>query len=137
MNTKLAPILGFLAVISICGAPAHAESTDVQTPIDLNQGSDEQLQTVPGIGPSKAAKIIEYRQRRPFRTVEELVRVKGFGRKTLVRLRPFLSVDGGSHVAPLKTEVRVARPSPQARADAPLCPACQCVCATSPPATTR
>jgi competence ComEA-like helix-hairpin-helix protein len=136
MNTKLTPILGFFALF-LCATTANAESADLQKPIDLNQASDEQLQTVPGIGPSKAAKIIEYRQRRPFRTVEELVRVKGFGRKTLVRLRPFLSVDGGSLVAPAKTEIRVARPPSQTRADAPQCPACQCVCTASPPVPAR
>jgi competence protein ComEA len=57
--------------------------------VSINSASAEELDTLPGIGPATAAKIIEYRQRHGgFKTVDELAAVKGIGPKKLERLRP-------------------------------------------------
>lgn len=49
-------------------------------PIDINNASSEQLESLPGIGPSKAAEIIKYRETNgPFNTLEELLLVPGIG----------------------------------------------------------
>ncbi|WP_145279804.1 ComEA family DNA-binding protein [Tautonia plasticadhaerens] len=53
------------------------------------RGGLAELEALPGIGPTLAARIIE---RRPYRSVEELVEVKGIGLKTLERLRPLVRV---------------------------------------------
>ncbi len=64
-----------------------------QQPLDLNRATEIQLQSLPGVGPAKAKRIVKWRQRRgPFRRIRDLRRVKGFGRKSLHRLRPFVSV---------------------------------------------
>ena len=52
------------------------------------------LALLPGIGPAKAAEIVAYRKRRPFRTVDELVRIRGIGRKMVRHLRVHLAVVG-------------------------------------------
>jgi competence protein ComEA len=63
--------------------------------LNLNTASDEQLQLLPGVGPAKSERIVEYRQKNgKFRRVQDLRRVKGFGQKTLKKLAPYLSVDG-------------------------------------------
>ncbi|MGL6077067.1 MAG: ComEA family DNA-binding protein [Fimbriiglobus sp.] len=61
--------------------------------IDLNRGSIQEFEQVPGIGPGLAAKIVEHRQSQgEFTSVSELQRVPGIGDKTLEKLRPWLTV---------------------------------------------
>lgn len=51
--------------------------------IDINTASASRLDELPGIGPGKAKAIVDYRQAQgPFRTPEELKKVKGIGQKT-------------------------------------------------------
>ncbi|WP_036666642.1 ComEA family DNA-binding protein [Paludibacterium yongneupense] len=56
--------------------------------VDLNAASQRELQSVKGIGPARARAIVEYRLRHgPFRTLDELRQVPGFGPRTVERLR--------------------------------------------------
>jgi competence protein ComEA len=62
--------------------------------IILNLASEEELMKLPGIGPSRARAILALRQRlAKFRAVEDLLRVKGIGRKTLRRIKPNVVLD--------------------------------------------
>jgi len=62
--------------------------------IILNVASEEELMKLPGIGPSRARAILALRQRlAKFRAVEDLLRVKGIGRKTLRRIKPNVVLD--------------------------------------------
>jgi len=64
--------------------------------VDLNRATLSELEAVKGIGPVKAKAIVEYRRRHgPFRNVEALTRVRGFGNATVAKLKPQLSIDGG------------------------------------------
>jgi len=60
--------------------------------VDINRAREEQLQQLPGIGPELARRIIETRRLAPFRSVNELRRVRGIGAKTLEKLRPYVTV---------------------------------------------
>ena len=61
--------------------------------VNINLATDSQLQTIPGIGPVLAGRIVEYRAvYGPFSSVEELVNVKGIGEKTLEKMRPYITV---------------------------------------------
>jgi competence protein ComEA len=56
--------------------------------INLNTATAEQLQTISGIGPSKSAAIIQYREEHgPFKTVEDLTNVSGIGPKTIEKMK--------------------------------------------------
>ena len=60
----------------------------------LNAASEAELTKLPGIGPSRARAILALRQRlTKFRAVEDLLRIKGIGRKMLRRLRPSVVLD--------------------------------------------
>jgi competence ComEA-like helix-hairpin-helix protein len=60
----------------------------------LNVATEEELTKLPGIGPSRARAILALRQRlAKFRAVEDLLRVKGIGRKTLRRIKPAAVLD--------------------------------------------
>jgi competence protein ComEA len=60
----------------------------------LNAASETELTKLAGIGPSRARAILALRQRMTrFRAVEDLLRIKGIGRKMLRRLRPNVVLD--------------------------------------------
>jgi len=56
--------------------------------VDLNRADQGELESLPGIGPRLAARIIEDRERRgPFATIEDLDRVRGVGPHTIAGIR--------------------------------------------------
>jgi DNA uptake protein ComE-like DNA-binding protein len=70
----------------------QAASLDAPTGlVDLNTASNRQLQNVPGIGVQLAARIVAGR---PYRSVDDLLRVSGIGPKLLAKLRPHVIVTG-------------------------------------------
>ena len=85
--------------------------------VNIQTASAEQLQQLPGIGPSKAAAIVQHREQRAFRRVEDLMRVRGIGRATFRRLRPMLTVDGPTTYAAPARAARPSRASAEAEED--------------------
>ena len=72
-------------------APPAANPTGVR--VNVNTASAAELETLNGIGPALAARIIAHREAAgPFRSVEALVEVRGIGPRTLERLVPFVTV---------------------------------------------
>lgn len=61
--------------------------------LNLNAATAEQLDELKGIGPSKAKAIVSYREQNgPFRSVEDLLNVKGIGEKLLAGIRADVTV---------------------------------------------
>ena len=62
-------------------------------PIDLNTATAEQLEDLPGVGPATAEAILAYRKEKGrFRSVEELLEVRGIGEAKLASIRPKVRV---------------------------------------------
>ncbi|MCW5943523.1 MAG: helix-hairpin-helix domain-containing protein [Fimbriimonadaceae bacterium] len=73
--------------------PAAQGNDAVVGLIPLNQASQSDLESIPGIGPSLARRILDYRATSGgFKSIEELEAVKGIGPKTLVRIRPYVKL---------------------------------------------
>jgi competence protein ComEA len=108
-----------VAVLLLALAPGRANSgKGVAGVVNLNTAPAEVLSLLPGVGPAKAAAILSYRKHRPFRTVDELVRIKGIGRKMVRRLRPHLAIAGPTTAAAAVNPIVVA-PAPPAKAPPP------------------
>jgi len=74
-------------------APSGAAGTAPAAPIDLNSATLEQLDTLDGVGPSTAQKILDYREQHGgFKSVDELDQVSGIGEKRLASLREHVRV---------------------------------------------
>lgn len=63
--------------------------------VDVNTAGQDELETLPGIGPKLAGRIIAYREEYgPFTSAEELLGVKGIGEKLLEKIRSRIVVGG-------------------------------------------
>lgn len=61
--------------------------------VNLNTATRAELERLPGVGPSLAARVVEHRERHgPFRRAEHLIVVRGFGERRFRQLRPFVEV---------------------------------------------
>ena len=75
-------------------APGYTAPTDPSV-LNINTATTEQLQTLPGIGPVIAARIVAYREANgPFGSVGELMNVEGIGEKKLEAVWDFVTVGG-------------------------------------------
>lgn len=89
------PVQGQAPAPASAGAAASAggPASPGGAPVDLNSGSAEDLDTLPGVGPATAAKIIADRtENGPFRSVEDLMRVPGIGAKRFETLKDLVTV---------------------------------------------
>lgn len=81
--------LALFALCALCAVLLCATSTAFADDalVDLNTASSEELDTLPRIGPSKAAAIIAWRQANgPFKTPQDLTKVRGIGDATFAKL---------------------------------------------------
>jgi competence protein ComEA len=73
---------------AVAGAPTGLPGAGASAPINLNTATAEQLDTLDGVGPATAAKILEYRTKNGgFRSIDDLGNVPGIGPKRLEALR--------------------------------------------------
>lgn len=61
--------------------------------VNINTANAQTLTSLPGIGPKMAERIVVYREQKGlFRSAEELMNVKGIGKKTFAKLKPYIDI---------------------------------------------
>ncbi|WP_082119487.1 ComEA family DNA-binding protein [Saccharothrix sp. ST-888] len=75
------------------GQPSPAAAGGPKGPLSLNQATIEQLDALPGVGPTLAERIVHFRQEHGgFRSVDQLRQVSGIGARKFGELRPLLTL---------------------------------------------
>jgi len=90
----LASILILLAIAVTCTQQAVSAEEDTEL-IDINTADVMKLTKLPGIGLSKAQAIVDYREAHgSFESIEDLIKVKGIGAKTLNNIKQLITATG-------------------------------------------
>ncbi len=92
-------------------------------PVNLNTANSEELQLVPGIGPSTADKILQMRKSYgAFKNVDDLLAIKGIGPKRMEKMRKYLTVGktplGKKAPTDAESAKALAKPPPSKKAAA-------------------
>ncbi|WP_245682782.1 ComEA family DNA-binding protein [Archangium gephyra] len=105
---QVTAVLGLLLLLGPAGAGAAQAKTRTQYTgvVNLNEATVAQLDLLPGVGGKAAQRIITWREKRAFKRIEELVRVKGFGKKQFLKLKPYLTLQGPTTLKVEKVPVR-------------------------------
>lgn len=97
MQSRIQRSLTALAIAMLVGMSGGSDAFgEVDHRVDINTASAAELASLPGIGDSKAQAIVEYRSADPFKSIEDLKKVKGIGDKTFEALKPSLMVSEAS-----------------------------------------
>lgn len=76
-------------------AASGSQSVTVEGVVNINAATEDELQRLPRVGPSRAAAIVALRTRvQRFRSADDLLRVRGIGRASMRRLRPYVTLTG-------------------------------------------
>jgi competence ComEA-like helix-hairpin-helix protein len=82
-------------------------------PVNINTASSTELQTVPGIGPATAEKILQMRKSYgTFKSVDDLLSIRGIGPKRLEKMRKYLTVGKPTPPPPAAAPKAASPPKP-------------------------
>jgi comEA protein len=86
-------LVWLFTALALAGAVSATTKKPPLKPVNLNSATSEELQEVPGIGPATADKILQMRKSYgPFKSVDDLVAIRGIGKKRLDKMRKYLTV---------------------------------------------
>jgi competence protein ComEA len=92
-RTVQARAVYLLAASLLFAGVVHSQKTPPSAPLDLNSATVEQLEQLPGVGPTIAAAIVRFREKSgPLHRVEDLLAVRGVSKNKLAKLRPYVFV---------------------------------------------
>ena len=90
-------VLGSFLLSFFLAMPAFAA-------VDLNSATQAELESVKGIGPTKAKAILDHRSKNgPFKSVSDLAKVKGFGKASVAKIEKELTAGEAKPADPAAT----------------------------------
>lgn len=103
-------VLFSLCLIFLLSAAANANKKKPPAgPVNINTANAEELQQVPGIGPATSQKILQMRKSYgAFKSVDDLLAIRGLGQKRLDKMRTYLTV---GRVSLAKTHAPTSKPA--------------------------
>jgi competence ComEA-like helix-hairpin-helix protein len=114
-------LFGLVLVLAICPGVGIARTQEKSKklplpakPFDLNTATYDQVQSLPGVGPVTAQRILDYRKKSgPFLRVEDLLAVRGISAGRLEKIRQYVMVKPVTATAtPVKSSAPAKTPSP-------------------------
>jgi len=89
---KFQKILGALCCVcllfAVLGTPVFGGEA-----VNINTATVAELETLPSVGPVIAKRIVEYRDKHPFTSTEDIQEVKGIGAKTYEKIEGDLAIE--------------------------------------------
>ncbi len=77
--------------------------------VNINTATQSELESVKGLGPSKAKAIIDYREKNgAFKSLDDLDKVKGFGKASIEKLKGELTVVSAENAPPEKSSAKLS-----------------------------
>jgi comEA protein len=108
----LAAILSLGSVVLLSSAsPAFAKKTPAPHSIDLNSATIKELEQLPGVGPTTAKAIVDFRTKTGrFRRVDDLLVIRGISESKLKKMRPYITIAPPPKKSPSSLSPRTAPP---------------------------
>jgi competence protein ComEA len=112
MKKATSTVIAFVIMSAISAASAGALAAETgaaggsNAVVNINTATAAELALLPGVGPSKAEAIVKYRAASPFKQVDQIMRVKGIGKKSFQSMKPYLTVEGPTT---LKAKVKASK----------------------------
>jgi len=107
--------LFFGLAVPLQAAAATRHPVELKGVLNLNTATVAELRVLPGVGAKKAERVIQQREKHKFASTDQLMKVKGFGRLTYRKLKPYLAVSGNTTLtrvgAPARTRATSAPPA--------------------------
>lgn len=103
MLKKLVLVVVALAVAGSAMA-AKSSKKEVTGVVNINTATVQELTMIPGVGKSKAEAIVTQRQSGPFKTTQDIEKVKGIGPKMFAKIGQYLTVEGPTTAKAVKVQ---------------------------------
>lgn len=84
--------------------PALMAAPQLDGKLNVNDATQKQWELLPGIGPATAKKLVDYRARKKFGATNQVMRIKGIGKKTYQQIKPFLTLEGETNLHVVKSK---------------------------------